>query len=428
MTTKVSKVNSSHFEKYIFLENEFSFSYNDINYGVVLSPQFREIAYDCLNDSEIKLNDIRRLIISSKEVVKLKEAFDNYDFVVTTLYNRKDYNDLISSCFCSINYTKINLLDLPYIKSFNLKHILIGIKKCLLKSSKISFKKRLYLTSYTIYYLNIYSSIEKCFKNFSFENKSYIAFNSSYDIETLLTQYFNKKTKNTFHLSHGVSYIIYGNFIPIDILNGRNIQAKNVLSWGESSKSYLEPLFVAQNKNCKIIVAGNPQYPYKEINIKTTFKKGIVFLGRSIYDDSNFKLLILLSEIYKTFKIYFDIKPHPSSDIELYKNIVKEMPFSFLTRELTPINILRSGEYDFAVAYNTTTYFEAMYYDLLCFRYSLNENELYEGLDDKFSTLDEFEMKINYFKETNFSTINKIVHKVLVNNLGMGINEYNNLV
>ena len=42
------------------------------------------------------------------------------------------------------------------------------------------------------------------------------------------------------------------------------------------------------------------------------------------------------------------------------------------------------GNYDFAIAYNTTAYYEAMYYNMVCFRYVVDENGEFNGLNDKF--------------------------------------------
>ena len=132
-----------------------------------------------------------------------------------------------------------------------------------------SYRQKFYIACYFVHYLNIHDSLRAAFKDTDLRGKKYVPFNSSFDLETLLTQFFAKKGAETYHISHGLSYVKYNNKAGFDAINGENITAKNILVWGETSKTDL-----VNNHNCDadtITIAGNPKYPYKRINVNDNF-------------------------------------------------------------------------------------------------------------------------------------------------------------
>lgn len=70
--------------------------------------------------------------------------------------------------------------------------------------------------------------------------------------------------------------------------------------------------------------------------------------------------------------------------------ISNQLGFEISSKNNSLINEL-SDKYDFAIAYHTTAYYEAMYFNLFYLRCAKNENKLYDGLKDKFSTVSDLE-------------------------------------
>jgi hypothetical protein len=85
-------------------------------------------------------------------------------------------------------------------------------------------------------------------------------------------------------------------------------------------------------------------------------------------------------------------------------------------------------KYDFSIVNNSTTYYEAMYAGMICFRYEKSENEEFKGLNDKFIDSETLQSRIQYFTFTDNQKLNDEVENLLINTLGMGINNYKQIL
>jgi hypothetical protein len=389
----------------------------------VLAVQLVQMAYKLVKLDKQKLKETTKLLYRTLDVSALKQAFSNHRILSTYIHQRNDYIELLDAYFAGVdNWTRVHLPGMDYQRKVSPKNILTAFNYVFLRRHNGSYRQRYYIACYFVHYLNIHDSLRAAFKGTDLRGKKYIPFNSAFDLETLLTQFFAKKGAETYHISHGLSYVKYNNLISFDSINGENITAENVLVWGETSKS---DLVINHDRDvAAITVAGNPKYPFKRINVGNAFKKGIIFLGAAIYDMKNAALLKLASRLAANNDIKFEAKAHPNSDMALLAEAAASANIQLLPKDRTILETLRSGNYDFAIAYNTTAYYEAMYYNMVCFRYMVDENGEFSGLNDKFYDERSFANQLIYFKEKDIHTLNKDIEHVLEANLGMGINKY----
>lgn len=419
----------SRFQQYKLLKASFTFTKSGISYANVLAPAFITLIFEPEKFNKLTYKDIFRNACETLDVTQLKALFLQNKNVCTCINTRNDYLELLNAYLKDVSNVSAPFLikQLAKKKVLNIGNIITAALYMLrYKGSLTSFKQRAYLASYLIYNLNVSNALHKAFKNVDVNNKGYIPFNSAYNIEALFVQFFKLRGCNTYHVSHGLSYVQYKLDLAYDIVNGENITAQKVLVWGNSSKSDLIENY--QVEDDRIFVAGNPLYADREINVNQHFKKCVVFLGRSVYDEYNVKLLTILGNVKRQTGIDFYIKAHPLSNILLFTEYCNNYKLSLLAKEDSIQSLLSSGFYDFAIAFNTTSYYQAMYYNLVCLRFGQCENEQYLGLDDKF--FDELTLidAIEKFKQMNVAEINKQIANLLHYCLGMGINNYSKII
>jgi hypothetical protein len=419
-------INYKKFQCYQEIKNSFGFHYQGIDLGKVLaSDLFGLIVFD----STAKLRDYYFWPFLRLDVSKFIIAFKLKDVVFSTLYNsRKDHKELLekiqgsTSNSCSVEITPHKKKFLISPKVFLLNYYKVFKNK---KLSILGFKNRLMIFSRAIYYCHQIEELNNRFRGINLSQKKYIPFISSVGIEALLTLFFNQKGVETFHIFHGI-FGRYKHRIANDIINGENICAKKILAFSESIKLDLIRDFNLNSE--RIFIAGNPKYPCKNINVNTRFRKCIVLNGFGFYDNDFIHLIKLLNKVSIETGMQFDIKPHPNSDI-LLNHVVKECKsINFLSKTRTLSEIFETTEYDFAITFNTVTYYECMYYNLISFRYNTNENIDFIGLSDKFSNYQDLFKTIDYFKSINIDKINIMITQLLREVLGMGINNYDNII
>nr|WP_294795871.1 hypothetical protein [uncultured Mucilaginibacter sp.] len=420
----------TNFERYKQLKSQIAIVYNSIDFSKALSFECSQIAFNKQSIAAIKFTDLFKFCYASRDVTKLVNAFKEHATVLTTVYTRKDYEELIEKSFFNVkDFVRVTIDDLPYKSrfSFSLSKYLLATKLFFQFSGlNLSLKERVYLATRFIYQANFIDFLDTSFEGVDVHRNKYIAFNSAFDIETVLTLFLNKKGVDTYHFSHGLSYITFKYNVPIDILNTYNISAKKVLVWGQSSK--IELLSKTAFLPGDIFIAGNPKYADRKIDVKKTFSSCIIFLGRSIYDSGNIELLKLVALIKNRYDINFTVKAHPASQQSLFLPILNQHGINLLSNQETINSILASNEYDFAVSYNTNAYFEALYNNLICFRYGVGENEGFDCLDDVFTDEESFNSIIIKYRNMDDEKINKAVTDLLVTNVGMGLNRYSDIL
>ncbi|PWJ60393.1 hypothetical protein CLV98_101577 [Dyadobacter jejuensis] len=284
----------------------------------------------------------------------------------------------------------------------------------------------IYLSSRLTYYRTIAKAIIKELENKKINCHTLVSFNCQVRLEALFTQFANNQGLKTYTLTHGMSYTSYRKFIPVDALNGENVTANKILVWGESNKTDLSRNFGIDPS--RILTAGNPLYPLQKINVQQSFRCAVILLGRKIYDNGNQNILKVAAELKKQYGIEFAVRLHPSLDAQFYSQYCHKLGLSLADSTIQLKEMLQKSEYDFAIVNNSTTYYESMYHNMICFRYEPDENDAFHGLDDKFTNASSLYDRITTFKNADPYILNNEVKFVLEENLGMGINRYREIL
>lgn len=350
------------------------------------------------------------------------EVFNETKILFTSWVNRRDYVELIDSIRSGLNKSSYSSINTLFSRKFTLPKkyyvdIFLAAFKC-----RTNIRNKFFIAFRLLDYVTIAKTLMKSpFYNILGEDYKYIPFNSSFGVENVITQLLNKHGCNTFHLCHGLHFSPNYRFFSIDAFNKELISAKTVLSWGQGFVDNDNRLY---NHNYHHEVVGNPKYPYKKINIHYSTDKCVVLLARGQYDENNYKLLKLLGEYQRKYKTVFFIKPHPTDNLSNIVELAKILNLRVINNQKTVKEILSSGEYGFAISYETTSYFEAMYYNLICFRYAYEENESYGDFDNRFSSCEELKAQVDKYKNMCLENLNRKIEEALIYEIGMGIYRY----
>lgn len=415
-----------NYEYYLSLKDKLNFVYKGIQYNKVLSFDIARIAF--LKEKDYTIREILRNFLFSVDLAPLVKACSIKEKIIIYSIGRNDYKFQIEQTISGISSIETILIEkLEKKNSFKPLQILVTFFHTY-KSlrGKISLYEIIFLTSKIVFYKSIHEQLFLIF-NIQCKNKiKLISFNSAFNIENLICQFFNLNHHPTFSLSHGF-FVPYKKFIPTDIVNGENIVSNEIIVWGSSSVTDLNDNYDFPTK--RVLVGGNPKYPYKKIRLKQTFKKCIVLLGRGIYNDSNLEIIKILKDfISENSSIIFELKLHPSLKIELYREICNGTNIEIIEDNKTLFDIFNENIYDFSIVNNSTTYYDALYAEMICLRYELSENEEFKGLDDKFVDSETLKNRINYFMNIDSHKLNSETEELLESILGMGINNYKQIL
>jgi len=414
------------YQHYKQIKNSLAYNYKGIDLSKVIAWNLLGIV---VYGYKAKLKDFIYYPFLRIDTLKLNKSFQLHDTLFTTFFEgRKDYLELLSKISASIDNPAIVPIN-PHRKSLRINlsetirliRFIYGNRQL----DGLGLMLKLYLIFMLVYYCHAIDDMKYTFRKANLTNKKYIPFNSAVGIEALLTLFFKSKGVKTFHIFHG----IFGRYkikIANDIINGENINAEYILAYSESTKEDLIRDF--GHLPDKIFIAGNPKFPSKEISVNTQFKKCIVLNGFSFYDMEFLTLLTLLNEVALETGITFEVKPHPTSKILLYPEIKNLEHINFIPRGKTIKELFKTEKYDFAITFNTVTYYECMYYNLICLRYSVGENLNFDGLDDRFVNGESLLGRIAYFKNHGQSRLNHDIKQLLIRTLGAGVNNYSNIV
>jgi hypothetical protein len=425
----LTKKNKWSYFEYIF--KKIDFEYKSVNYNKVLAFDILIAIYNEKSINNKSYLSIVKFFFAAINLDNIFSAFSKKKLVAINKTKRIDYCELFDSALSDVkNFEYFELSDQGYKFKINL----LIIYKSLFNFFSIyklglGFKRTLYITSKLCFYISVHNDILKKVKNNPpLEDKKLLTFNSAISFENLLTQVLNNEVNyKTYSLTHEVLFGNYKLQIPLNKINGFNITSQKVLVWGKYSMDDLILNFGV--KKNKIIIAGNPKYSLKNINIKKDFKSCLVILPRDIYHKSNLKLINLLNEASSILKFKVSIKLHPSLvNFKEYNFVSKEFNFELIDKSRTLTNCLQSKDYDFSLGYNTNAYYESLYHDMFFFRYQNPENEMFKGLNDKFNTTKDLVSLIEKIKNIEHSQLNNDIQKVLKHSLGIGINKYSEIL
>ncbi|AEI51015.1 hypothetical protein [Runella slithyformis] len=408
---------------YMQMRQKLHIEYRGIDLTKVMAHDLGRVAFN--QNSTNLIWEILYSFFLTINFLMLKNSIVHNKFVCIYSVDRTDYLDQIEQTFTDIESYEIWLLNkFPSQKYFRGFRIIKAIYFVLFRLGieKFTLSQILFISSRIVYYQNLTDQLHKTFNYYDCSEKVFVAFNSAYTIENLMTQFFNQKGCQTFSLSHSF-FVNYKKFIPLDIINGQCITSKKILVWGESSKNDLYTNFGVSKDMIEVV--GNPKYGKKSIRIKNSFSKCIVILGRKIYEETNVEVINILKNFLKQEpSIKFELKLHLSLDSSFYEKLCLDTNITVIDGKQSLTELFKYKGYDFSIVNNSTAYYEAMYYDLICFRYEPSENENFIGLNDYFHNSISLSQKIMTFKTKNLEELNEQVNNLLGDTIGMGINRY----
>lgn len=415
---KNSEIMESQFVNYTKLKKECNVEYKGFHLNNILSLKMWDFANDEKNHPSFLSSFIK--CVSFTHLIKIDKQF-----VLYTDEPRKDHNRTFHDIAEKVrdkyyiidesNGHKINWV-------FNLKNIIRGLKIVFENVKSISWQKKICLAAELCKVLNSIDNL-LVIKNIPKINK-FVVYSSVHQYQNLLGQYFRARGSNVIGLTHG-SQFVYKHNIPIDCVNYENL-IFDCIVWGNMTKKEYVNYGLSPNS---IFVGGYPKkLQIGDINLNNPLKKCLVLLCRSKFELSNQKLLNKIQPLSAQYK--FDIKLHPSCDILNYANFSKN-GMNVLSNTVMLTDCMDSAKYDFAIAVNTTSYYEIMIAGIPCLRYEdSNSYDLTPGLDfDSFSTTSEFCKAMLKLKELVSSGEYDIIRKkTLMECIGLGIDNYRDIL
>ena len=354
----------------------------------------------------------------------LRKAFAQNTNIFTFAFpKRKDHLDLSRAYASSVKDSGWVMLKYFYTPYKSISRWLLFWRQ--VRSLPLSFSDIAFIAARMAGYSCVIDELEKQFATIEINNKRFIPFCAPAYHEAVLTSFFRNKGVKTFCTVHGV-FGRYLQLIANDIVNGENILSDYVLTFGEVQRQDLINDFEINSD--KVIVAGNPKYPYHRIQIKNTFSSCLILGGIGLYDNELRQLIIEADKVAERRQIKMALKPHPLSKIEeddIWKQIKH---ITLIDKSNTLTALFESGEYDFAITHNTFSYYECMIAGLKPFRWEKNENINYKGLDDRFDSAEQLEQQIKNAEEADSNALSHEAEQLLVNVIGYGINNYNQII
>lgn len=370
-----------------------------------------------------------------KTLTKFLRVFDLSEFNSSNIkealvtfgqyYNRNDHKQLMQEIVYRLgenvtffDTTQWNTRKLRISASNIIKSLRLGFSR--MKGTGLSIMDRLLLSSQICFYLNTIDSLA----NKEFPNTSkFLCLANSLDLENLLTQLLKQKGIKTYSLMEGV-YFYQESDLPITDIAFFNLTSDIQLCWGQYSKDELIKYGYAPDK---MIVAGYPKnVSGRSLKQSNSFTKAVVLLSQYVMEEQNQALIKILSKFAD--KIEFSLKLHPTLDFEAYSNIASKYSMKIVPKDLTLNDCVDNDRFDFAVAINSTAYYEALMRGLPCLRFYDRSYTPMSGCDDEFDSVDTFRKQLNKIKGTPTQQYQNEVDNALEYAVGWGIDEYQRIL
>ena len=408
------------FEKYKQLKEQFDFVYKGIHLNRVLALSIWGLANKELRFSWKQY----ALALLSIDVRRLK--FDaSRQTILSTFgrYNRKDHLELYKTVLARLDgmASYNNTFEWGWRPAFHPMlawKIFCYVKKQLAQSS-LTMGEKAKLAVLCLHYCNVIEEL-RCIQLKGVEK--FLCQCSVLDLENLLTQYMKLRGIPTYSLQEGV-YFIFKTNPPLDAVQYENFETDHLLCWGQYSAD--EDLSYGISKE-RLLVAGYPKKVVLEpLKQNTRMRNCMVLLARDSYRHTNMALLDILAS---SSQYRFCLKLHPSCDYSWYSQYAEAHSMNIVAKGKTINECLNKQEYDFAIAVNTTAYYEAWMRGLPCLRFADGSFDLMSGLDDVFSSQKEFDKCMSYVMDTDIEKLQSHVDEMLRYVMGIGIDKYKEIL
>ncbi|WP_217930152.1 hypothetical protein [Bacteroides caecimuris] len=407
-----------NFGRYILLKSQYDLVYKGIHLNRVLAMNIWSIANKSFHMSWKQYF----LILFAIDIRKIKFTPGMHNILSTfgRYRGRNDhlelYNTVITKLGSEVAYN--DTTEWTYRLSIH-PHVILQILNQgfrMLKKTSLTFKEQCQLLIFTIHYCNLIEDLDKL----SFSHvKKYLCQCNVLDLENLLTQYCKLKHIPTYSLQEGI-YFIFKKNPPVDLIQYENFETDNLMCWGKFSVDEFISYGISPSR---LSIAGYPKkVEIKLIKQNNSFKRCMILVARDSFRNTNMALLNILSNYSDEYEFY--IKLHPSCDYSFYSNYSDSHNMIIVPKETTVNECLINSVYDFAVAVNTTAYYEALMRGLPCLRFYDGTFDLMAGCNDLFGTDEEFVKQINLIRKLPLSDYQKEVDEILEYAMGVGIDNY----
>ena len=406
------------FENYQNLKQQFTFKYKGFAMEHIL-------AFFIWNLANAKRPPLRRLMFFFKSIDFTFLEDIEADYLMFSDDLRRDHSMTFNNISEKVvdRYKTINKSDgLTFLFHFSLVNIVNSIRLIFSNVSNLGFVYKLCAAGYLCFYIN---TINRLLSLKIKIPKRFVVYSAIHERQNLLVQYFRMRGSHVMGLSHGTNFI-YKKNIQIDCINYENLDI-DCLVWSQMVK---EEYVKYGKKFDSLFVAGYPKkYNLKHIPQNGNVRKCIVLLSRKQFDSSNMRLINIISAYAN--ECSFAIKLHPSLDYAKYYEICKKYNFQLIPQEILLTECMNSELYDFAIAVNTTSYYEIMIAGIPCLRFDDGDSyDLMNGIkEDSISSVAEFGNSLKWIKKCKESGEYENLRKhILEYNLGVGVDFYRKIL
>lgn len=404
------------FGKYKELKSQLEFSYRGFVMGRILSIR----CWDWANNNRLPLSNLR-LFFKRKDLSFLVSSIKGKKNAIFSDIGRKDHKgtflniaDKVKGEYCIVGHFDSYRVD----NCFDLRALSIAFSLVFKNVHHVNVVKKMCIAAVVCMYIN---TINELLKLEIQSLKRFVVFSAVHETQNLLAQYFKLKGSQVMGLTHGAQFV-YEKNIPRDAINYENLHI-DCLVWGEMTKDeYVK--FGIDDKT--LFVAGYPKkIDVKGVNSKPWKNSCIVFLCRPAFDESNMRLMKVLAHFTNDYS--FSLKLHPDCDYVKYEGVCKDNNMKLLPKSMSLSDCMDSSLYSFAIAVNTTTYYEIQLAGIPCLRYDDGDSyDLMKGLDnDRFSNTEELSKSIDWIRHIiDNNEYDELRDSSLKYNIGLGIDRY----
>ncbi|KHN53081.1 hypothetical protein [Pectobacterium fontis] len=394
-------------------KNKISLVYNGYDLSEIMAF---DMAY-LINEKRSLRKSFSKLFLANE--LNIPSFDDDILFSIGPYGERRDYEEIINYVISQVDVKNIFRITEKSKFHFSIKGFILSINQICSQKLSFSWKNRLILLFYMMYYINTIDLLNKTKKNFKY--KKYCSFCSALPLEAILCKYFKLYKITTYTLQHAL--YSYPKDSNVDAVIFDNMISDHLLCWGEHTKNDFLKYGIRSEK---IKVCGYPSVkkdlsPYE---FKETCR--ILLLCSSLkYEKENTEIIKIIHACSKKEKIDVMIKTHPHLNQEKYKSLAEKYGFNFYNLG-TLKEALDSKEFDIAISYNSTTYYDVYMGNVLSLKYKNERNKInFDVMNDSFSTQEELLSQLKKMKElSNKSQTWFEIKKRLSIVVGYGINSY----
>ena len=409
------------FDRYKSLKNKLNFVYDGICLNRLLALSLWAVANGKYAFSW------KRIVLAFLAIDVKRLEFDPQKHMILSTfgrYARKDHLELYNTVLDKLDGKASYNKTLTFGWKLSIHPVVIyKVAKFIfsnLHDTSLSLWDKCKLIIECIHYCNIIEELK--YMDFTGVQK-YLCQCSVLDLENLLTQFFKLRNIPTYSLQEGV-YFIFKKNPPLDSVQYENFETDNLLCWGQFSIDEDVSYGISPRK---LRLAGYP----KKVELHTMkkdnpYKKCMLLLARDSFRNTNMGLLNILLNHSSDYE--FCLKLHPSCDFSFYSSFASQHGMTIISKDRTINDCLNNNFFDFAIAVNTTAYYEALMRGLPCLRFCDDTFDLMAGYKDVFGTDEEFRVIMETVKNQPLQTYQEEVNRALEYAIGVNIDNYKNLL